>query len=172
MLGVAVTAPESSDDWIGLTHDPLPTDVAIAWATTSRCGAVASFLGVVRDHAEGRSGVHALTYEAYEDKATERLHRIAEETRSRWPAVERLVLLHRLGEIPLSEASVLVVATTPHRAEAFDAARFAIDTIKESLPIWKQEHHDGGTEWGTHATPVRDVPAMDRSRLAGSSERS
>lgn len=170
MLRVAVTAPDSTDDWIGLTHDPLPTDAAIAWVTTPRCGAVASFIGVVRDHAEGRVGVHALTYEAYEDQAVERLRRIAGETRRRWPAVERLVLLHRLGAVALSEASVLVVAATPHRAEAFEAARFAIDTIKESLPVWKQEHHDGGTGWGTNATQVRDVPTA-LPRAAASAER-
>ncbi len=67
------------------------------------------------------------------------------------------MLLHRLGELALSEASVLVVASTPHRGEAFEAARFAIDTLKETVPIWKQEHHAGGTEWSAHAAPVRPV---------------
>jgi len=149
--------PPTGDDWIGLAPAPLPTEAAHAWATTPRSGAVIGFLGVVRDHAEGRDGVTALTYEAYEEQATTRLREIADETRRRWPAVERLALLHRLGELALSEASVLVVVSTPHRAEAFAAARFAIDTLKETVPIWKQEHHAGGSDWGTNATPVRPV---------------
>ena len=156
MLGVAVTPPDG-DDWIGLTHEPLPTEAASVWAATPRSGAVVCFLGVVRDHAEGREGVTALTYEAYEEKAVDRLRAIADETRRRWPAVERLALLHRLGELPLSDASVLVVVSTPHRGEAFEAAKFGIDTLKETVPIWKQEHHAGGTEWSAHATPLRDV---------------
>jgi len=154
---VAVTPPRVGDDWIDLTHEPLPTEAATVWATTARSGGVVCFLGVVRDHAEGRDGVTALTYEAYEEKAVERLREIAAETRRRWPDVERLVLLHRLGDVPLSEASVLVVAATPHRAEAFAAAHFAIDTLKEAVPIWKQEHHSGGTEWSDAAHPVRSV---------------
>jgi molybdopterin synthase catalytic subunit len=158
MLGVAETPPDAAD-WLGCTHDPLPTEAASLWATTPRAGAVVCFLGVVRDHAEGRDGVTALTYEAYEAKANDRLAEIATETRRRWPVVERLVLVHRLGRVPLSEASVLVVASTPHRAEAFEAARFAIDTLKEVVPIWKQEHHAGGTEWSAHAAPLRDVRA-------------
>ena len=159
--------PESSDpsgrgggapaDWIALTNEVLPADAATAWATSPRAGAVVCFLGVVRDHAEGRDGVTALTYEAYEDAALTRLHEIAAETRRRWPDVERLALLHRLGHLELSEASVLVVASSPHRAEAFEAARFAIDTLKETVPIWKQEHWDGGTAWSEAAHDVRPV---------------
>ena len=74
-----------------------------------------------------------------------------------YPEVERLALLHRLGHLELSEASVLVVASSPHRAEAFEAARFAIDTLKETVPIWKQEHWDGGTAWSEAAHDVRPV---------------
>jgi molybdopterin synthase catalytic subunit len=147
----------STADWIALTNEVLPADAATAWATTPRAGAVVCFLGVVRDHAEGRDGVTALTYEAYEDAALTRLGEIAAETRRRWPDVERLALLHRLGHLELSEASVLVVASSPHRAEAFEAARFAIDTLKETVPIWKQEHWDGGTAWSEAAHDVRPV---------------
>jgi len=156
MLAVALTPPPG-DDWIGLTAEALPAEETCRWAVTPRAGAVVCFLGVVRDHAEGRDGVRALTYEAYESQAVVRLREIAEETRRRWPEVERLALLHRLGEVPLSESSVLVVASAAHRGEAFAAAHFAIDTLKETVPIWKQEHHSGGTEWSAHATPVRPV---------------
>lgn len=146
-------------DWIALTHDPLPVDAATAWATTPSAGAVVVFLGVVRDHSEGRTGVRGLTYEAYEDAARARLAEIAADTRRRWPVVERLALLHRLGDLELSEASVAVVASSPHRPEAFDAARHCIDTLKETVPIWKREHWDGGSDWGTCAHDLRPVDA-------------
>ena len=149
--------PSAPADWVALTDEPLPLEAASAWATTPRTGGVVCFVGVVRDHADGREGVTALTYEAYEAAATARLNEIAEETRRRWPDVERLVLLHRLGEIALSEASVLVVAAAPHRGEAFEAARFAIDTLKETVPIWKQEHWDGHSAWSEAAHTVRPV---------------
>lgn len=156
-----VTPPDSAGaarpDWIALTTGPLPLEVATDWATTARSGAVVAFLGVVRDHAEGRTDVTALTYEAYEEAAVGRMTEIAAEARRRWVDVERLVLLHRLGEVARSEASVLVVAASPHRADAFEAARFAIDTLKESVPIWKQEHWGDRSEWSTAATPVRPV---------------
>jgi molybdopterin synthase catalytic subunit len=154
------TTPDfGTDDWIALGADPLPVTEAVAWATTPRCGAVVTFLGVVRDHAEGRTDVTALTYEAYEDAARARLREIADEVRRRWPDVERLALLHRIGTLQLSEASVAVVVATPHRAESFEAARFAIDTLKETVPIWKREHWAGGDDWGTCAHDARPVPA-------------
>jgi molybdopterin synthase catalytic subunit len=146
-------------DWIALGADPLPIAEATTWATTPGCGAVVTFLGVVRDHAEGRTGVTGLTYEAYDEVAEARMAEIAVEVRRRWPAVERLALLHRTGSLELSEASVAVVVSTPHRPEAFDAARFAIDTLKETVPIWKREHWAGGDDWGTCAHDARPVSA-------------
>jgi molybdopterin synthase catalytic subunit len=146
-------------DWIALGDEPLPIEAATTWATTPGSGAVVTFLGVVRDHAEGRTGVTGLTYEAYDEVARVRLAEIATEVRSRWPAVERLALLHRTGSLGLSEASVAVVVSTPHRPEAFEAARFAIDTLKETVPIWKREHWAGGDDWGTCAHDVRPVSA-------------
>ena len=136
----AVLEAPATPDWVGLTPDPLPVTEVMAWATTPGSGAVVTFLGVVRDHAEGRPGVTGLTYEAYEDEAHRRLVAVAVELRRRWPAVERVALLHRTGPLGLSEASVAVVVSSPHRPESFEAARFAIDTLKETVPIWKQEH--------------------------------
>jgi molybdopterin synthase catalytic subunit len=152
-----VQTPASGDDWIAVVDEPLPVDAATAWATTPGSGAVVVFLGVVRDHAEGRTGVTALTYEAYEAEAVGRLAAIAADARSRWPAVERMALLHRTGELALSEASVAVVVSTPHRRDAFEAAHWCIDTLKETVPIWKREHWEGGSDWGTGAHPVRAV---------------
>jgi molybdopterin synthase catalytic subunit len=154
---VAPTASADTRDWIGLTTAPLPVAAATEWAVTPSTGGVVSFVGVVRDHAEGRDGVRAMTYEAYEEVAAGRLAEVAAEARRRWPSVVRLALLHRLGGLDLSEASVVVVASAPHRAEAFEAARFCIDTLKETVPIWKQEHWAGGDDWALGAHDVRPV---------------
>ncbi len=146
-------------DWVALTREALPVDAAMAWATTPSSGALVTFCGVVRDHAEGRDGVVGLSYEAYEEMAGARLAEVAAETHRRWPAVERLALLHRVGDLTLSEPSVVVVASAPHRGDAFDAARFAIDTLKETVPIWKREHWAGASDWAAGGQPVRAVRA-------------
>jgi len=154
-----VLPPDDGSDWIAVAPEPLPVEAATAWATTPRSGAVVVFLGVVRDHAEGREGVHGLTYEAYEDEAASRLAAVAVAARGQWPTSERIALLHRVGHLELSEASVAVVVSSPHRAEAFEAARFCIDTLKETVPIWKQEHWAGGSGWGTGASDLRTIGA-------------
>ena len=160
----AVTEPPDGADWIGLHATPLPTEAAVAWATTPAAGAVVSFLGVVRDHSDGRTGVVGLDYEAYEDEAVRVLTEIATETRRRWPDVERVALLHRTGELALSEPSVAVVVSSPHRNEAFEAARFCIDTLKESAPIWKREQWSDGSDWAEAELPIRPVDTTSPSR--------
>ena len=166
---MARVQPPSAGDWIAVGIEPLPIADATEWATTTAAGGVVVFLGVVRDHADGRHDVVALTYEAYEEQATRRLAEVAVEARHRWPVVERIALLHRLGELALSEVSVAVVVSCPHRAEAFDAARFCIDTLKATVPIWKREHWAEGSDWGTGAQPVRavDTPSPAAEAPAG-----
>jgi molybdopterin synthase catalytic subunit len=153
--------PPDGDTWTDLSDQPLPVEQAVAWATTPDAGAVVSFLGVVRDHADGRDGVTGLTYEAYAEAAVQRLDAVAAEARRRWPVLARVALLHRVGELALSDVAVAVVTSTPHRAEAFEAARFCIDTLKETVPIWKQEHWRGGRDWGTGAVPIANVPGSE-----------
>jgi molybdopterin synthase catalytic subunit len=101
--------------------------------------------------------VSLVEYEAYAEQVEPRLAQLAAEARRRWPALGRLVLLHRIGELAVGECSVVVVASAPHRAEAFEAARWCIDTLKETAPIWKREVWDGGAGWGTGARPVDEV---------------
>lgn len=149
--------PAGASDWITLTAEPLAVAAAHDWAATPGSGAIVAFSGIVRDHSEGRAGVTGLTYEAYEEEAGRRLHEVAAETRRRWPAVERLALWHRTGELALSETSVIVVVSAPHRAEAFEAARFAIDTLKETVPIWKREHWAEGSDWAERGHSLRPV---------------
>ncbi len=150
--------PADERDWVALTTEPLAAEPAIAWATTPGSGAVVSFSGVVRDHAEGREGVRAMTYEAYEEPATRAMRAIVADMRTRWPELERVAILHRVGELDLSEASVVIAVSAPHRGAAFDAASYAIDTLKETVPIWKQEHWAGGSDWAVEQHPIRAVP--------------
>jgi molybdopterin synthase catalytic subunit len=149
-------APER-EDWLALTAGPLPVDVALGWAGRPDCGAVVTFAGIVRDHAEGRAGVTEVTYEAYDAQVVGRLEAIAGEVRRRWPVVGRVALLHRTGALAVGETSVVVVVSAPHRAEAFEAARFAIDTLKATVPIWKSEEWSGGTDWATGSQPVSEI---------------
>ncbi len=117
-------------------------------------GAVAAFIGVVRDHNLGRRVLH-LEYEAYEPLALRGLDLIVEEARERWPAV-RLMVHHRIGRLAIGEASVAIAAASPHRADAFSAARYAIERIKQIVPIWKHEYFEGGDVWIEGATADPD----------------
>ncbi len=144
-------------DWIGLSRERLPVEEAMTWATQPGDGAVVCFTGVVRDHSDGRPGVSTLTYEAYEEQAVAKLGEVAAEARRRWPVLDRIALLHRLGTLALSEASVVVVVSSPHRPDAFEGARFCIDTLKETVPIWKSEEWEGGTDWSASDHPLRSV---------------
>ena len=110
------------------------------------CGAVVTFLGTVRDLTGARVTV-ALDYEAYPEMAEKKLAEIEAETRARWP-VGAIVLMHRLGHLDVGDISVAVAVSCPHRAQAFEACRYAIDRLKELAPIWKKENWaDGTTEW-------------------------
>ena len=117
-------------------------------------GAVASFLGLVRDHNQGRRVTH-LIYEAYEPLAVRALDRIVGESRERWPGVS-LAIHHRVGRLDIGEASVAIAAASPHRADAFAACRYAIERIKQIVPIWKHEYFDGGDVWIEGATADPD----------------
>jgi molybdopterin synthase catalytic subunit len=121
---------------------------------------VACFVGTVRDHAEGHSGVESIDYEAYTDQVLVRFEAIATAARERWADLGAVVLWHRLGRIALGEASVVVVVSSPHRAEAFEACRYLIDTLKQTSPIWKHETWEGGTDWSLTARPVESPPKV------------
>jgi molybdopterin synthase catalytic subunit len=163
-----VREPADGHDWLALTAEELPIGAAYEWVVRPDCGAVVLFSGTVRDHAEGRSGVTSLTYEAYEEHVVGRLARIADELRRRWPTIGRVVLWHRTGELQLTESSVVVAVSAPHRGEAFEAARLGIDTLKATAPIWKKETwgpDDAG--WGTGAQDIRDVGEASSAEESG-----
>ncbi len=137
---------------IELTKRPIEVADLLARATRPESGAVVLFLGTTREFTNGRRTV-ALEYEAYEKMAEKKLIELEIETRRRWPLVECLVV-HRLGRVPIAEASVAIVVSTTHRTDAFAAGQWLIDTIKCDVPIWKQEYlSDGTTEW-IHPNPI------------------
>lgn len=154
--------PIEGDEWLGLSTQPLPVEVAGAWASRPDCGGIVTFVGTARDHSDGRPDVQLLEYEAYEDQVVPRLARIADETRTRWTSVGRIVMLHRVGRLEVGDTAVVVVASAPHRDEAFHAARFCIDTLKASAPIWKKETWEGGSSWGLEAQHVTDPETVHR----------
>ena len=129
-------------------------------------GAIASFLGVVRNHNAGRR-VRYLEYEAYEPLAVKVFERIEAETRDRWLGV-RLALQHRIGRLEIGEASVAIAAASPHRAEAFAACRYAIERVKQIAPIWKHEFFEGGDVWieGATADPDDRAARAEAERVA------
>jgi len=164
-----VTPPDSSDTWVALTNDELPVGVMHDWCVRLDCGAVVLFSGTVRDHAEHRTQVTELEYEAYESQVEPRLQAIADEIRTRWPDVGRIALVHRIGVLGLGESSVIVAVSSPHRPEAFEAARFGIDSLKATTPIWKREVWEGGEDWGLASQDITDVEAFGERPSAGSS---
>ncbi|HVB50889.1 MAG TPA: molybdenum cofactor biosynthesis protein MoaE [Acidimicrobiales bacterium] len=161
MTLLPIAAPEVGD-WIGVSDETLPVDAAWRWADLAQCGGVVTFCGTVRDHSEDRPGVTSLEYEAYVEQIVPRLGEVAAQARKRWSEIGRLVLLHRVGTLAVGDVAVVVVASTPHRAEAFDAARFCIDTLKHTVPIWKHETWEGGSDWSAcahDASPLGDASA-------------
>jgi molybdopterin synthase catalytic subunit len=158
---------------LAITDLVLPVDDVYEWCLQPECGAVVVFSGIVRDHAvddEGnlRADVTHLLYEAYESQAVPAFAAIETELRARWPHTGRVAVLHRIGVVSLMASSVIVAVSAPHRVEAFEAARFAIDAVKASAPIWKHETWAEGADWGTAAhalvTPASVGPTRkDRS---------
>ena len=140
-----------------ITTEVLDVAALIASVDPSGMGAVASFVGLVRDHNQGRKVLH-LEYDAYEPLALRGLDRIRSEAAARWPAV-RLAIHHRIGRLDIGEASVAIVAASPHRADGFAVCRYAIERIKQIVPIWKHEYFDGGDVWIEGATADPDDAA-------------
>ena len=131
---------------IQLTHEPIDYHALTERVRRHDCGAVVTFLGTVREMTDGRQTI-ALDYEAYPGMAESKLAEVEAETRERWP-VGDMIMVHRLGHLELGDVSVAVAVSCPHRAQAFEACRYAIDRLKEVVPVWKKENWaDGSTEW-------------------------
>lgn len=129
-----------------VTSAPIDVAEVVGRVVSPACGAVVSFVGVVRDHSHGRP-VRYLEYDAYPEMAEDMLAHIGREIQERWPAIEDVCIVHRIGHQEAGEISVVIAVAAAHRADTFDAARYAIERIKEIVPIWKKEVAADGEWW-------------------------
>jgi molybdopterin synthase catalytic subunit len=135
----------AAEDVYELVRAPIRTRELVEQTKAPADGAVVAFEGIVRDHSKGRATLY-LEYEAYEPMALRAMRGIGAEARAKF-AVDRVVMIHRLGRLEIGETSVLIVVSAAHRAAAFDACRFAMDTLKRTVPIWKKEYFRDGSVW-------------------------
>lgn len=140
------TTSGQAADTIAVGRQAIDPAKVLAAVTDPHCGAVVLFLGTVRDHSPGITGVTHLEYETYGEMVEDKIAEIVAEVRANWP-VERVAAIHRVGELTVGEISVAVAASSPHRDDAFEAGRYLIDELKSRAPIWKKEHWSGGAEW-------------------------
>lgn len=148
---------------IELREDALSPDVCLAAVRRSGSGGIVLFIGSVRDFSEGHEIEH-LEYEAYVPMAEEKLQQVIDEACERWP-VQAMAIQHRLGRLEIGDDAVVIAVACPHRAEAFAACRYAIDRIKEIVPIWKKEFSPDGAVWvggpGSEITEPSLAPSPD-----------
>ncbi len=166
----ATWSPPAGADWLACADQALPVDVASAWVVTPATGASVTFVGTARDHAGDRTGVHLLEYEAYDEHVVPVLARVAAATRARFPDVARIALWHRTGALAVTDAAVVVAVSSAHRDASFEAARWAIDEVKATAPIWKREHWEGGhDDWGRcDHRHGHDVDGLHRTEVVSS----
>jgi molybdopterin synthase catalytic subunit len=130
---------------VALTRDPIDSESLVKFAKRAEDGAVVVFDGIVRNNSRGRQTLH-LDYEAYEEMALKQMNEIADRARTQF-GVHRMTLVHRLGRLTVGETSVLIVVSSAHRAQAYEASRWLIDTLKKTVPIWKKETFVDGAVW-------------------------
>jgi molybdopterin synthase catalytic subunit len=128
-----------------VVREPIDLQEAVRWVTDASAGAIATFIGTTRNNNEGRK-VIALDYDAYPEMAEKELKRIGDDAQKKW-RIERMAIVHRVGPVQITEASVVIAVSAAHRDDAFQACRFAIEEIKKTVPIWKKEVFEGGEVW-------------------------
>jgi molybdopterin synthase catalytic subunit/molybdopterin converting factor small subunit len=141
-----VSGGSDGGDWIEVTAEVLSERATAEAVGDPGAGAVALFSGIVRDQTGGRR-VKFLEYEAHAPMALAKMREIAAAIRARWPGTLRVAMVHRVGRLEIGESSVMIAVSSPHRREAFEACHFAIDTLKETVPVWKKEYFEDGEVW-------------------------
>jgi MoaE-MoaD fusion protein len=139
------------NDLFALVHAPIETAALSREVRADSDGAIVTFDGFVRNQSHGRCTLY-LEYQAYEPMALSKMREIGQSIHERF-AIHRLAIVHRLGRLEIGETSVFVAVSAPHRAAAFDACRFAIDTLKRTVPIWKKEFFEDGAVWADGELP-------------------
>lgn len=147
---IALLPPVSGGEepLFSITTEPLSADKLIRLVSNPHAGAVLTFVGTVREFTHGQRTVY-LSYEAYAPMAVEKMKQIAAEIEERWPGA-RVAMQHRIGDLQIEEIAVIVAVATPHRNESFEAGRYAIERLKQIVPIWKKEMWEDGSEWKGH----------------------
>ena len=153
-----------SADLILLVHETIDAATLVQHVRTGADGAIVTFDGCVRNQSHGRRTLY-LDYEAYESMALAKMGEIAAEVHAKF-AIDRVAIAHRLGRLEIGETSVFIAASAPHRAAAFEACRYAIDTLKRSVPIWKKEYFEDGAVWADGELPP--VPQDTQARKSAS----
>jgi molybdopterin synthase catalytic subunit len=151
-------------DRIELTREVIPSGAIAREVRADEDGAVATFDGCVRNHSHGRSTLH-LEYEAYESMALAKMREIAEHLHGHY-AIDRVAMVHRLGRLEIGETSVFIAVSSAHRAAAFDACRYAIDSLKKTVPIWKKEFFADGAVWADGEVPPAPAASADAETSA------
>jgi len=141
----------ADNDWCELLRTPIDANAAVGHVRADSVGALVTFDGVVRNESHGRRTLY-LEYQAYESMAVAKMREICAQIHQTY-AIHRVAMLHRLGHLEIGETSVLIAVGAPHRAAAFDACRFAIDTLKRTVPIWKKEFFEDGAVWADGELP-------------------
>ncbi|MGC8511373.1 MAG: molybdenum cofactor biosynthesis protein MoaE [Acidimicrobiales bacterium] len=144
-------------EWVAVSPLPLDVDALSAWATRPECGAVVTFCGNARATAVTGHEIVELDYDADVALAEARIREVTAAARDRWPEVVAIAIHHRVGRVAVREPAVVIVVASPHRREAFEAARFCIDAVKSTVPLWKREVWRDGSAWSAQATAIRDV---------------
>ncbi len=141
-----------------VTREPLDPKALVDSVRRDESGAVALFYGVVRNNSEGRRVLY-LEYDAYPSMAVKKMREVARQVRARWPITD-IAVAHRIGRLEVGETSLLVAVSAPHRREAFEACHYAVDRIKEIVPVWKKEVWEGGETWAEgHVVPLAEPAA-------------
>lgn len=156
-----MTAP--LDDIFQLVREPIDSGTVIRHVRAPKDGAIVTFDGFVRNQSHNRRTLY-LDYEAYEPMALAKMREIAAELHQNY-RIHRLAIVHRLGRLEIGETSVFIAISAPHRGDAFDACRFAIDTLKRTVPIWKKEYFEDGAVWADGELPPAPV-ATPRAKPA------
>jgi molybdopterin synthase catalytic subunit len=146
-------------DWVAVSATPLECDAISVWVTRPECGAVVTFLGTARSSSTTGHDIIELEYETSDDLATARMAEVVKVARQRWPTLGAVAIHHRVGSVKLEQPAVVVAVSAPHRQEAFEAARYCIDAVKRSVPMWKREVWSGGAAWSQEAHDI--VEARD-----------
>ncbi|RWZ55161.1 molybdenum cofactor biosynthesis protein MoaE [Halobacillus fulvus] len=146
--------------WI--TEESVRVDDVVCLVTRREAGAINTFIGTVREFTNGKKTLF-LEYQAYKSMAEKKLRQIGDEIKQKWPEAETAIV-HRVGRLDISDIAVIIAVSTPHRNDSYEASRYAIERIKEIVPIWKKEHWEDGEEWiGNQKQTLQGVPAREES---------